>query len=108
MLEVKVLNSSNAVLTGRFDASQADMADKALEAMTGNCILDCSGLDYISSAGIGVILATYKRLDDHGGTLTMTKVNPLITQVFRYAGLATLFGIDLDNAKPPTNVDPPQ
>ena len=77
-------------------------------ARKGNSLHDGRGLEYIASDGIGVILATYKRLDDHGGTLTMTKVNPLITQVFRYAGLATLFGIDLDNAKPPTNVDPPQ
>lgn len=87
MLQIEATDKSHVTLTGRFDASQVSTAEVVLNDVEGHCILDCQRLDYISSAGIGVILATYKRLHDQGGSLRMINANDHIRQVFRYAGL---------------------
>jgi anti-sigma B factor antagonist len=81
-------------LTGRFDASQVEAATAVLSALDGPTELDCSGLDYISSAGLGLILVAHKRLQDAGHTLTMTGVSQRIRNVFHYAGLDGILTIE--------------
>ena len=49
------------VISGRLDASQCPAAQKFLEHVEGTVTLDCRGLEYISSAGLGVLLKTQKR-----------------------------------------------
>ena len=87
MLKIEFVDKSTIALTGRFDASQVTRADPFFDSLEGHSTIDCKGLDYVSSAGIGVILGTYKRLNDVGFTLKMINVNEHIRQVFRYAGL---------------------
>lgn len=87
MLKIELANKSTIVLIGRFDASQVPHADPIFDSLEGNSTLECKGLDYVSSAGIGVILGTYKRLHDDGHSLRMVNVNEHVRQVFRYAGL---------------------
>jgi anti-anti-sigma factor len=94
MLTIEALSKTTVSLSGRFDASQVQRAEMVLNQITETCILDCTGLEYISSAGIGVILALYKRLDERGGTVKMTNVSALIRQVFHYAGLDKVFSIE--------------
>ena len=50
------------VIKGRLDAAEAPAAQTFLDATKGTVTLDCSGLEYISSAGLGVLLKTQKRL----------------------------------------------
>jgi anti-sigma B factor antagonist len=94
MLKIELANKSTIVLTGRFDASQVSQADPIFDSLEGNSILDCKGLDYVSSAGIGVILGTYKRLHDQGLSFKMINVNEHIRQVFRYAGLDKIISME--------------
>lgn len=94
MLQIETADRSTVLLSGRFDATQVQKAESVLEEIEGDCILDCRGLEYISSAGIGVILATFKRLHDRSASFKMTNVNQEIRQVFRYAGLDKIMGID--------------
>jgi anti-anti-sigma factor len=94
MLKIELTNKSTVVLTGRFDASQVSQADPIFESLEGNSTIDCKSLDYVSSAGIGVILGTYKRLHESGFTLRMINANEMIRQVFRYAGLDKIISMD--------------
>lgn len=94
MLKIDLANKSTVVLIGRFDASQVAQADPVFESLDGNSIIDCKGLEYVSSAGIGVVLGTYKRLHDAGFTLKMINVNEHIRQVFRYAGLDKIISME--------------
>lgn len=94
MLKIELANKSTVVLTGRFDASQVAQADPIFESLEGPSTLDCRGLDYISSAGIGVVLGTYKRLHDAGASFKMINVNEHIRQVFRYAGLDKIISME--------------
>jgi anti-sigma B factor antagonist len=50
-------------------------------------------LDYISSAGLGVLLSTHKRLMAGASGLQLVNVNPHIADIFRYSGFDRLFVI---------------
>lgn len=93
MFESKVGEDGTIFVSGRLDASQVDKADAALANITGPTVLDLSGLEYISSAGISVILKLYKRLSDSGDTLTLSNLSNRVQTVFKYAGLDQVFHI---------------
>lgn len=94
MFDIKISGSGEILLSGRFDASQVEKAEAVLGRTSGDCIINCKDLDYISSAGIGVIIAAYKRLYEQGANLRLINLNHHIKQVFRYAGLTAIFGIE--------------
>ncbi len=81
-------------LVGRLDAAEADGAMAALSGLEPPLTADCAELDYISSAGLGVIMETYKRLHRLGHSLRLINVPPRIRNVFRYAGLDRVLQID--------------
>src|SRR5262249_29425888 len=87
---------SNGVvrLSGRLDASQAPNAQAFLDGLPGPLVLDFSDLDYISSAGLSVLMITLKRLESGGHSLRFRHVPDRIMKSFRYAGLDPLFAFD--------------
>ena len=80
-------------LTGRFDASQEQAALAVFNRVVANATVDFSKLEYISSAGIGVLIATQKRLMAAGCQLTLKSLSPHISEIFKYAGIDVLFKI---------------
>ena len=94
MLEIRVEQDGRVTIAGRLDASQVDMAKTFLNRLHGPTTLDCSGLDYISSAGISVLLVTLKRLQDEGHSFRLVQVNDRVKNVFRYAGLDRIFSVE--------------
>ncbi|MGH8034985.1 MAG: STAS domain-containing protein [Lysobacterales bacterium] len=50
-------------------------------------------LEYISSAGLGVLLKTHKRLMSGSSGLKLINVNSHINDIFRYSGFDKLFDI---------------
>jgi anti-anti-sigma factor len=87
MFDVQVVSPGMANLSGRLDAAEVDKARRALDALPGPLVLDCSRLDYVSSAGIGLLVETYKRLHQAGQTLRLVHLLPRVRNVFAYAGL---------------------
>jgi anti-anti-sigma factor len=81
-------------LVGRLDAAEADQATEAFAALDGPVVADCSELEYISSAGISVLMVTYKRLHQKGQTLRLQSLQPRVRNVFVYSGLAPMLGIE--------------
>jgi len=94
MLEIRTPSTGQVQLVGRLDASESDRADQTLRAMNGPLRLDCSELDYISSAGLGVLIELHKRLVAAGQTLTLANLVPRVRNVFMYAGLDRLLNIE--------------
>ncbi|HET9975861.1 MAG TPA: STAS domain-containing protein [Burkholderiaceae bacterium] len=94
MLTVQVLDNGRVAFTGRLDASQAATAQAALDATSGVVVLDCVGLDYLASAGLGVLLKTHKRLAAHGGRLRLVGVRPALRDIFAYSGFDQVFEIE--------------
>lgn len=81
-------------LTGRLDAAQVDRVRDELKTVQGSCVVDFAGLDYISSAGMGVLLGAQKRLSDSGHSLKLVNLNRHIREIFRIAGFDKVFLIE--------------
>lgn len=94
MFEIRVGEDGVIWLSGRLDASQVNKAYVVFDKLNQSAAADLSALDYISSAGIAVLLKTYKRLSDSGASLKLTNVSPRVKTVLHYAGLHTIFAID--------------
>lgn len=92
MLDIHV-QDDQVRLTGRFDASQAEKARAVFDQLEHSCLVDFRHLEYISSAGMGVLLKAQKRLSESGQALTLTNLSKHIMDVFRYAGFDTVFEI---------------
>lgn len=94
MFNVKIVDPGQIVLSGRFDASQVEKAKGVFNKINNTCTVDFNDLEYISSAGLGVLLLTQKRLSESGNGLKLTNINKHIRDVFRYAGFDKIFKID--------------
>ncbi|HTK31861.1 MAG TPA: STAS domain-containing protein [Candidatus Saccharimonadaceae bacterium] len=94
MFEVRPVAEGHVKLAGRLDAAEAERARPTLTALTGSVTLDLSELDYISSAGLGLLVETYKRLHAGGHSLRLVGLLPRVRNVFGYAGLDRIFTIE--------------
>jgi anti-anti-sigma factor len=89
-------------LAGRLDAQSAGEAEAAFnQALDEGCqqvLVDMSGVEYISSAGLRVLLSTAKKLSASGGKLVLAGLKPYVQEVFEVAGFTAIFQIypDLD------------
>ena len=81
-------------LSGRLDASQAERAIDELETISGPLVLDCTDLEYISSAGLSVMLMTHKRLMAAGHEFRLKNLQPKVRNVLTYAGLNRILQIE--------------
>ena len=94
MLEIRIGEKGEIVLAGRFDASQAVHAETFMAALTESRDVDLGDLEYISSLGLGVLLATQKRLMRSGHALKLVNVRGHVREVFHYSGFERIFEID--------------
>ena len=95
MFQIGFDDAHTIILEGRLDAAQAPIAQEFLDVVTGECILDLGQLEYISSAGLGVMLRTHKRLVSDGLGLKLVNVNRHINDIFMYSGFDKLFEIEV-------------
>ena len=93
MFELSIADNGTVVVEGRLDAAQAVKAQAFLDKIQGQCVLDMAKLEYISSAGLGVLLKTHKRLMGSGKGVKLINVNHHINDIFRYSGFDKLFEI---------------
>lgn len=94
MFDIHVEAGGQVKLSGRLDAAESDRAIQIFRGLSGPVTLDCTALDYISSAGIAVIMDTYKRVNGAGHALRLVNLTPRVKNVFMYAGLDRLLGIE--------------
>ncbi len=89
-------------LRGRLDTDTAADMELALQDLLAagehDFLVDLSGVIYVSSAGLRVLLALAKRLDGGKGSLRLCGLNATVTQVFEVAGFSKLFVIFKDRA----------
>lgn len=93
MFEIALSDCGDVCLSGRLDAAQAANAQGFLDKVDGGCTVDMAQLDYISSAGLGVLLRTHKRLMAGGSGLELVNVNSHINDIFCYSGFDKIFVI---------------
>jgi len=94
MLAIEFGQDGVVLLAGRLDAAQSPAAQSFLDKVQGIVTLDCNGLEYISSAGLGVLLKTQKRLMASSGKLRLVGLKPHLRDIFTYSGFDQLFEIE--------------
>jgi anti-anti-sigma factor len=83
-------------ISGSLDSSTSPEGQKSLDAVLASAkkiVLDFSQLDYISSAGLRVLLGAAKKLRASGGTLGMFGLNQSVREVFEISGFASILPI---------------
>ena len=95
MFQIDFSEQGHIAVEGRLDAAQAPRAQEFLDQVSGPCVLDLYKLEYISSAGLGVLLRTHKRLMGGGEGLKLVNVNNHINDIFTYSGFDKLFEIEV-------------
>lgn len=83
-------------LIGRLDTTTAPALDKTINENLNNIknlILDFKGLEYISSAGLRVLLSTQKKMQQIG-TMKVINVSEEVFEVFEITGFADILVIE--------------
>lgn len=93
MFDIGFGEGGQVVFSGRLDAAQCAKAQSFLDVAPDPAVFDFAGLEYVSSAGLGVLLKAHKRLLAGGGRLRLVNVNNHIYDVFRYSGFDQVFDV---------------
>ena len=83
-------------ITGRLDTITAPALDKTINEDIGdtkNLVLDVKGMEYISSAGLRVLLAAQKKMQKIG-SMKVTGVCEEVMEVFEMTGFADILVIE--------------
>ena len=94
MFDISFGDDGAAICRGRLDAAQSGKAEAFMADLSASCTLDFEHLEYISSAGLAILLKTQKRLSESGAALKITNVNKHIYDIFRYSGFNAIFEIE--------------
>lgn len=88
--------SLEIALEGRLDTMTAPELETELKTALGgvtNLVLDCEKLDYISSAGLRVLLSAHKVMSGKGG-MKLIHVNEVVQEVFEVTGFSDILTIE--------------
>jgi anti-sigma B factor antagonist len=84
-------------LNGRLDAYSSDDVERSITTLIDDgyirIVVNFEGVDYISSSGLRVMLASLKLLKKAQGDLKLACLKPYVKEVFDIAGFTQLFGI---------------
>ena len=100
MLKIrKTINNGKAVLAlqGRLDTVTSPELEKEIKASyqgMNELTLDFAGLDYISSAGLRVLLEAHMNMTLSEGKMTVKNVNETIMEIFEVTGFADVLTIE--------------
>jgi anti-anti-sigma factor len=85
-------------LEGRMDTNTSPDFQKAMEEYYNkqgfNLLLDFDRLDFVSSAGLRVLLLIQKKAKAQGGTMVIRNVKPEIQEVFDMTGFSDILTIE--------------
>ncbi|MFT5424650.1 MAG: anti-sigma B factor antagonist [Phycisphaerales bacterium] len=90
--DVKVI-----VFDGSLDTNTSAQAESTLgdvvEQGADKVLINFTALDFISSAGLRVLLVTAKKLGDRGGSLRLCGLNESVSDIFEISGFDTLLKV---------------
>ena len=90
-------------IEGELDTGSSPNAQNQLDQLRGQgvkkILLDLTNLDFISSAGLRVLLATAQELKEDGGDLRVCSLNREVKEVFDISGFSTLLMVFDNEAK---------
>ena len=70
-----------------------------IESGDRRLLLDLSGVDFVSSAGLRGLVMVVKKLQAVGGQLVFCGLRPIVSRVFEVSGFSTFLRIEADRDK---------
>ena len=95
-IEIKKNQETIIEIAGRLDTITAPALDKTINEEIGdteNIVLDLKGLEYISSAGLRVLLGAQKKMQKNG-SMKLINVCEEVMEVFEMTGFADILVIE--------------
>ena len=100
-MEIKTLaNVALVKVEGRIDHISTPVFESELLPQVEGCtgeekklLLDCSGLAYMSSAGLRVLMIAAKRCRQQNGKMVLAALQPTIQEIFRISRFDTVFEV---------------
>lgn len=98
--DVMILRADGG-LNGANSGEFVDQLATLIDAGVRKIIIDCSGLTYISSAGLGTLVLLHRRMADHGGDVKVAGLSGMVAQVLSLTRLDRLLQIypDVNRAR---------
>ena len=99
MLDIKKSSEDGKityVLEGRLDTTTAPMLEDEISGIpqdTTELVFDFEDLEYISSAGLRVLLAAQKTMNEKG-SMKVTNVNEIIMEIFEVTGFVDILDLE--------------
>ena len=66
---------------------------KALDRRRYKIVLNCAGLRYIASAGLGAIMGAIEEIRGNGGDIRITELNETVNNIFEILGFNHLYRV---------------
>jgi len=83
--------------SGRLDTVESPKLEKVLidilDSGKKRIVLDCDGVDYVSSSGLRVFLLLMKRVTQAEGRFYLANIKPNVREVIEISGFSKLIGI---------------
>ena len=97
-MEITFQHNEAMIVTvrGRLDTNTAPELDEAIkkETISENAVeIDFAGVEYISSAGLRVLLALKRELDGQGKSLAIRNINAVVREIFNVTGFINILTI---------------
>jgi anti-sigma B factor antagonist len=90
------------VVTGELELATAPRLRQAVVSLVGeghaHIVLDLSGVDFVDSLGLGVIVSALKRARSHGGELVVAGTVPRVRELFELTRLDEIIELHPDSA----------
>ena len=80
---------------GEVDLSTAPVLDERLSQLTDvhKLVVDLSGVSFLDSSGLGVLVRTSNKLEEHGGVIRLVVNHPQVLKVLEITGLASTLSV---------------
>ncbi len=99
-METREIRTGTVVIIealGRIDSNTAKAFEEkvlgAIDPAAPQMVVDCAQLDYVSSAGLRVLLMAAKRVKAAKGKLALSGLKPHVQEVFDVSGFSSIFSI---------------
>ncbi len=84
-------------LEGNLDTNTSSDAQESLNQLidggTSKILVNLAEVDFVSSAGLRILLVTAKKLSGSGGNLRISNLNETVTEVFEISGFSTILDV---------------
>ena len=94
--ELLAISSTGAGLaaSGEIDAHTAPTLAAAIDAAGPDVALDLSGVEFVDSSGLRVLIDAHQRLTDAGGGLRLTALSEPVRRLLEISGVSDYLGVD--------------